>query len=111
MPKVKFMPSGKTADVRPGTTLLAASRRAGALVRTRCGGVAGCLMCKVQVADGSAVTAPTAAERHKLGAGARERLACQTKVLKDVCVQVPEDPLKAAVRRQLEERKEEDGLW
>ncbi|WP_309118663.1 2Fe-2S iron-sulfur cluster-binding protein [Paenibacillus sp.] len=113
MPRVTFQPEGKTIDVRPGTTLLAAARQAGVAVRTRCGGVAGCLMCKVRVVDPSTVTPRTDAERRKLGDGADERLSCQTKATKDATVLVPEDPLKAAVRRQLERQKEEEegGLW
>ncbi len=112
MPRITFLPDGKTIAARPGTTLLGAAREAGVAVRTRCGGVAGCLMCKVKVQDPSAVSPRTDAERRKLGEDADERLACQTKALRDATVIVPEDPLKAAVRRQLERQKEEeDGLW
>ncbi|HZG78344.1 MAG TPA: 2Fe-2S iron-sulfur cluster-binding protein [Paenibacillus sp.] len=113
MPRITFLPEGKTVEVRPGTTLLGAARAAGVAVRTRCGGVAGCLMCKVKVQEPLAVSPRTEAERRKLGDDADERLSCQTKALRDATVVVPEDPLKAAVRRQLERQKqeEEDGLW
>ena len=111
MPKVKFLPSGVTADVRPGTTLLAAALRAGVPVRTRCGGRAGCLMCKVKVLDPAAASRPSPAELRKLGEGSPWRLACQTVPLRDLTVQVPEDPLRAAVRRRLEAGGEEDSLW
>ena len=111
MPKVKFMPSGVTVDVRPGTTLLSAAMKAGVPVRTRCGGAAGCLMCKVKVLDAGNATRPTQAELRKLGSGSPWRLACQTKPIGDVAVEVPEDPLKAAIRRQLERKVEDDPLW
>lgn len=113
MPVVRFEPEGRSADVRAGTTILAASRQAGVAIRTRCGGVTGCLMCKVKVSDAKAVSPVGEAERRKMGDASSSgvRLSCQTKVLGDVAVEVPEDPLKAAVRRQLERQKEEEGLW
>ncbi|HZG57475.1 2Fe-2S iron-sulfur cluster-binding protein [Paenibacillus sp.] len=112
MPRLTFLPDGKTIDVRPGTTVLAAARQAGVGVRTRCGGVAGCLMCKVKVLEPDRVSPPTESERRKMGdAVDGERLACQTKAAGDATIVVPEDPLKAAVRRQLERQKEDDALW
>ncbi|CAI6058271.1 2Fe-2S iron-sulfur cluster-binding protein [Cohnella sp. JJ-181] len=112
--EVVFGPEGQAATVRAGTTLLDASRRAKAQVRTRCGGVAGCLMCKVRVAPEceDALTAPTEAERRKLGPllGEGFRLSCQARVRRAVRVEIPEDPLKAAVRKQLE-RQQSDDLW
>jgi 2Fe-2S ferredoxin len=112
--QVTFLPDGKTINVRPGTTILDASRRARVQIRTRCGGKAACLMCKVIVQD----TAQTSLapcnqnERLKLG-GLQEqgyRLACQAKVTGAVTVIVPEDPLKAAIRKQLERQKEDELL-
>jgi 2Fe-2S ferredoxin len=113
VPNVTFEPSGRQAKVRPGTSLLAAGRQAGVSIRTRCGGVAGCLMCKVKVLQPDGVTPVTDAERRKLGAEVEGgiRLSCQAKAAGNVTVEVPEDPLKAAVRRQLERQKEEEGLW
>lgn len=112
--KVTFLPDGQTAVVRPGTTLLEASRRAKAPVRTRCGGVAGCLMCKVNVdpSEAGALQGPTEAEQRKLGPLLEEgvRLSCQTRVRANVTVRIPEDPLKAAIRKKLAEQAE-DELW
>ncbi|MBN2984323.1 2Fe-2S iron-sulfur cluster-binding protein [Cohnella algarum] len=109
-----FLPDGQSVKVRAGTTVLEAARKARANVRTRCGGVAGCLMCKVSVdeANRSGLSEPTAAELRKLGPLAEQgtRLACQARLLRDAVVQVPEDPLKAAVRKKLAEQAEED-LW
>ncbi|MFC4599089.1 2Fe-2S iron-sulfur cluster-binding protein [Cohnella hongkongensis] len=111
--EVRFEPDGRTASVRPGSTLLEASRRAGVSIRTRCGGVAGCLMCKVRVSDGesAALNPPTQAEIRKLGSQLSEgvRLSCQARAMGDVTVNVPEDPLKAAIRKKLAEQQEDDG--
>ena len=114
---VTFMPSGRQASARAGTTLLEASRRAGESIRTRCGGVAGCLMCKVRVPDDQAafLRPPTLAETRKLGSSLEEgiRLSCQARTAGngDVVVHVPEDPLKAAIRKRLEEQKKQDDDW
>ncbi len=113
--EVRFEPDGRSAGVRPGSTLLEASRRAGVSIRTRCGGVAGCLMCKVNVPERQAafLTPPTEAEIRKLGSLLSQgvRLSCQARAKGDVAVFVPEDPLKAAVRKKLEEQRHEDDWW
>ncbi|CAM4317579.1 2Fe-2S iron-sulfur cluster-binding protein [Saccharibacillus endophyticus] len=112
---VSFSPDGKNVRVRPGTTLLAAARSAGVRIPVRCEGRMGCLMCKVTVeSEGAGVLPPAEAERRKLGASLEDgiRLACQAKVCGDVSVQTPEDPLKRAIRLQLERQKEEeDDFW
>lgn len=93
-------------------TLLDAGRRAGVSIRTRCGGRAACLMCKVNVErDHPGVTPPSLNERRKLGSDLERgiRLACQTRVAGNVTVNVPEDPLKAAIRKQLAKQQEEDN--
>ncbi|TDF99335.1 2Fe-2S iron-sulfur cluster-binding protein [Paenibacillus piri] len=110
---ITFMPNGKTIEVRPGTTILDASRRVRVQIRTRCGGNASCLMCKVLVPAPSAagLTPLNQNERLKLG-GLQEqgyRLACQAKVIGNVTVTLPEDPLKAAVRKQLEMQREDES--
>lgn len=112
-PEITFLPDNKKVQVRPGTTILDAGRKARVHIRTRCGAKAACLMCKVIVANPSGLGPLGANERMKLG-GLDERgyrLACQAKVFGDVSVQIPEDPLKAAVREQLaRQRMEDDGL-
>jgi uncharacterized 2Fe-2S/4Fe-4S cluster protein (DUF4445 family) len=109
---VTFKPDNRSVSVRPGTTLLDASRRARVNIRTRCGGVAGCLMCKVNVTEEQAayLQAPTEAETYKLGSLLEEgvRLSCQARVKGNVTVTIPEDPLKAAIRKQLAEQKQQD---
>ena len=110
--EVYFLPDDVRIEVRTGTNLLDAARRAKVNVRSRCAGKAGCLMCKVTVDDQSNLLPMAKAERLKLGTLANQgiRLACQAVINGDVKVQVPEDPLKAAVRAQLARQKEED-LW
>ncbi|CAM3394054.1 2Fe-2S iron-sulfur cluster-binding protein [Marinicrinis lubricantis] len=109
MPKVGFLPNERTVDVKAGTTLLEASRKAGVAIRTRCGGNASCLMCKVHVGPGQGVLEPSAKESYKMGDWTKhhQRLACQTRVIGDAVVTLPEDPLKAAVRAKLEQLKKE----
>ncbi|WP_342561825.1 2Fe-2S iron-sulfur cluster-binding protein [Paenibacillus sp. FSL R7-0345] len=114
---VTFQPDERRAVVKQGTTLLEAARKAGVVIPTRCDGKAACLMCKVTVSQDSkdAVRPPDEAESRKLGSLLEQgiRLACQTAVWKDLSVTVPEDPLKAAVRRRLEaaRRGGMDELW
>ncbi|WP_379129164.1 2Fe-2S iron-sulfur cluster-binding protein [Paenibacillus sp. sgz500958] len=112
-----FLPDGRSATVPSGVTVLEAARRAGLTISTRCGGKAGCLMCKVtvEITEEQSVRPPGEVERRKLGSLLQKgvRLACQTAILNDVTVIVPEDPLKAAVRRRLEaaRRGGEEELW
>jgi uncharacterized 2Fe-2S/4Fe-4S cluster protein (DUF4445 family) len=116
MPKITFLPDGISLDVHAGTTLLDAAGKARVAVRTRCGGQASCLMCKVHVKPDqpAALQQPTAREQRKLGLLPSEgiRLACQARIVADVTVHVPEDPLKAAIRKKLEDQnRERDQLW
>jgi len=80
-------------------------------IRTRCGGKAACMMCKVQVPDPSGLAPINQNERLKLGGQEEQgyRLACQAKVTGTVTAVLPEDPLKAAVRKQLARQQEEEG--
>ncbi|MDT3426829.1 ferredoxin [Paenibacillus forsythiae] len=115
--KIVFLPEGRQTEIAPGVSLLQAARKAGVKIATRCDGKAGCLMCKVKIEEETlgAVNPPGDIERRKLGSQLNDgvRLACQAIVRGDVRVTVPEDPLKAAVRRRLEEarRGQEDELW
>jgi 2Fe-2S ferredoxin len=108
-PEVIFMPDDKSVRVRPGTTLLDAAKRARVAIRSRCGGNASCLMCKVVVEDQAGLAPMSSKEDVKLGDLQREsyRLACQARVLRDVKAVVPEDPLKAAIRAQLAKQEED----
>ncbi|WP_199614966.1 2Fe-2S iron-sulfur cluster-binding protein [Paenibacillus alkalitolerans] len=112
MADVTFRPHNRTIKVRPGTTVLSAARKAGVFIRSRCGGTAACLMCKVTAEPNSRIMTMQPKERLKLGPLAEEgvRLACQAVLQGDSVIHVPEDPLKAAIRRRLEQQ-EEDTLW
>lgn len=112
--EVTFWPSGRSIKVKPGTTLLDAARRANVSIRTRCGGKAACFMCKVAVRPESELQPIGDMERRKLSGldGDHFRLACQARVAGKVDVEVPPDPLRAAVARQLARQAEEnDDLW
>lgn len=108
--EVIFFPDKKTVIVRPGTSLLDASKRARVSIRSRCGGQASCLMCKVTVQDQSGLSPVASKEELKLGdlKDRSIRLACQARVTRNAVVEIPEDPLKAAIRAQLQRQKEED---
>lgn len=112
--EVTFWPSGKKIKVRHGTTLLDAARRANLPIVTRCGGKAACFMCKVSVRPESELLPIGDNERRKLSGleGDHIRLGCQAKVAGKVSVDIPLDPLRAAVARQLARQAEEnDDLW
>ncbi|MFC4103736.1 2Fe-2S iron-sulfur cluster-binding protein [Paenibacillus xanthanilyticus] len=106
-----FMPEGKTIQVRAGVSVLDAARKAGVPIRTRCDGKAACLMCKVTT-DGQGLSRIQPIEQRKLAGLEAEgtRLACQARVNGAAVVHVPEDPLRAAIRKQLQ-RQEEEPLW
>jgi uncharacterized 2Fe-2S/4Fe-4S cluster protein (DUF4445 family) len=110
--EVTFFPDRKSVKVRSGTTLLETGKRARVSIRSRCGGNASCLMCKVTVEDQSGLSPIEAKESLKLGdlKDSSIRLACQVRVLRDCTVVIPEDPLKAAIRAQLERQRMEDEL-
>lgn len=109
---VTFNPDDKSIKVRPGTTVLDAAKRARVAIRTRCGGFASCLMCKVTVHDQSGLSPIESKEELKLGdlKDRSIRLSCQARITGDTEVLVPEDPLKAAIRAQLAKQKEEDDF-
>lgn len=106
--EITFLPDGQTVRVRPGTTVLEAGRRARVPIRTRCGGRAACLMCKIIVQDQTGLSPLNRQEVLKLGSlhEAGYRLACQARIIGKTAVTLPEDPLKAAIRAQLAKQKE-----
>ena len=100
---VDFEPLGRRARVEPGTTLLEAARQAGVGLNAVCGGAGTCGTCRVRVVAGE-VTPPTGAEQESLADGFR--LACQTRVLGDVRVDVPPTSITAPQRAQVEGREQ-----
>jgi len=112
--RVTFQPEGKTIAVPRGTSVLDAARRARIAIKTRCGGKAGCLMCKVKQLSADGLSPPHEPELRKLGSdiGQGMRLSCQARVTGHAIVEVPEDPLRSAVRRLLAKQQEDDdALW
>ncbi len=105
-----FMPDNVTVTVKKGTTLLRAAQQARVHIRTRCGGKASCLMCKVKVLDREGCSMPEAKEIRKLGdwINSGYRLACQARAVSAVTVDIPEDPLKAAIRKQLAAQRQNE---
>lgn len=85
MPKVTFLPAGRSAEVAPGTTILDAAEEAGVELPSNCGGVCACTTCHVWVERGSeSLSEIEEREDDKLqeaaGVGPRSRLACQARV-------------------------------
>ncbi len=99
---VNFEPLGRRVRVAPGTTLLDAARQAGVGLNAVCGGAGTCGTCCVRVVAGE-VSPPTEAERDAVADGLR--LACQTRVLSDVRVDVPPASITAPQRAQIEGRE------
>jgi uncharacterized 2Fe-2S/4Fe-4S cluster protein (DUF4445 family) len=88
MAKVTFRPDEVSVEVERGVTLLAAAKAAGVEVASICGGDGICGRCRVIVKDGTIEAAPTTLlTREEIQKG--YVLACQTKVLGDVAVEVP----------------------
>ena len=84
-----------TLEVEEGTKLIDAASDNGFLVATRCGGVADCRTCRMEVeSGGDALTPIEDAERYALEEleerSPRHRLSCQARVLGDVTVFVPD---------------------
>jgi len=92
--RVIFEPDGSDVLVPAGTLLSKAAAAAGKAVETPCGGMGTCGKCRVKVSG--AVDEPNAAERKRLSEediASGYRLSCQTQILGDVHVEIPETSL------------------
>ena len=85
---IRFHPYGREARVREDATLLDAAREAGIPLRSSCGGEGTCGKCRLIVRTGSVDTSPSAALTE---AEVKDGyvLACQTRALEDLDVEVP----------------------
>jgi uncharacterized 2Fe-2S/4Fe-4S cluster protein (DUF4445 family) len=95
---------GRVVRVSPGSSILDGLRIADTVVSSICGGIGVCCDCKVVVLKGS-VSEPTDAEESGLedeSLANGVRLACQTRLLGDTVVSIPEESLPAEQRIQLE---------
>jgi len=101
--KVKFKPSGKTAEAKKGADLLSVAVSCGVFINSSCGGEGVCGRCKVLIKKGKFRTEPTGRishEERKKGAV----LACLTTVEGNLEVFVP-----GGSRLDLGKVKEEDA--
>ncbi len=90
MPKVTFHPDDESVEVERGVTLQTAAKAAGVELASICGGDGICGRCRVIVKNGNIEAAPTTLlSRDEVQKG--YVLACQTKVLGDVVVEVPSE--------------------
>jgi uncharacterized 2Fe-2S/4Fe-4S cluster protein (DUF4445 family) len=95
MPTVTFLPSYRKIEVEQGGTLLDAAQRAGLAVNVVCGGLGKCGKCMVFLKSGRAEFDPEKLPRFFSPAEIENSacLACQTTVLGDLVVTVPESTL------------------
>jgi len=91
---VTFQPSGRRGSAAAGTDLLSVSRGLGVEIESACGGKGTCKKCRVRIESApESLSPPTDVERNALGAeglAAGMRLACQSRIVGDVKVFVPE---------------------
>lgn len=85
MPVMTVLPAGRSFEVAPDTTILAALLAAGENMKSKCGGEAKCGACHVFIHDGrKTVSKMQRAENERLdsivGVGSKSRLACQTRI-------------------------------
>ncbi|MDD5338729.1 MAG: ASKHA domain-containing protein [Dehalococcoidales bacterium] len=118
---IVFQPSGLRGKVDAGSTILNAARELGVSLESVCGGKGACGKCKVRIEEGeyrkygikSSVAATTTVDEvnskylSKQQLKQNYRLACQTKIVGDVVVFVPEESRKGqqVVRKEATARK------
>jgi ferredoxin len=90
MATVAFVPSGKTREIKPGATILAAANQVKLPIGQSCDGDGVCGWCRVTVVQGlDQLAPPTDLEKKLMTAcsfGANERAACLAKVRGDITV-------------------------
>jgi len=95
MPRVTFVPSGRSAEVARGASILESAKAAGVDLPHNCGGVCACTTCHVWIETGLAsLSEVEEAEDDRLdqavGLSPGSRLGCQARVgVEDVVVRVP----------------------
>src|SRR5210317_303698 len=86
---VHFLPDDVEATVEEGENLLNVAANAGVYIHAFCGGEGVCGKCKVQIEQGE-VSATQATQLKTAEIAQGFRLACQSKVVTDLVVQIPE---------------------
>jgi len=100
MPIVRFVKEQLEVDVPEGTTILEASRQAGAPEGDRCGGVCACSTCHVYVVQGFDRTSEIEDEEFDILDKATDvrmssRLGCQARVNGDIAVEISDESFQA----------------
>jgi len=101
--QITFQPLGRRAPAAEGQTILAAAHEAGVPIASVCGGAGTCGRCQVRLVRGT-VSPLGDDEAALLPPGeivAGYRLACQTRVLSDIELEVPAESLAVAQRLQV----------
>lgn len=107
---VMFTNEQKKVMVRQGESILQAAIKARVGLAHKCGGKGSCTTCKVTIQPDSLhkISAPSHFEQRLISEKQLQegiRLGCQSRILQDIEVQLPEDPLKAIIRAQLEKQR------
>jgi uncharacterized 2Fe-2S/4Fe-4S cluster protein (DUF4445 family) len=94
---VIFQPEGKETLVPEGSTLLKAAQDSDVHLNASCNGKGSCGKCKLVVESGNVISEPTAllSDREK---EKNYVLACQTKLLGDVTVKIPEETIERKLK-------------
>ena len=87
--KVHFLPDDVKATVQEGENLLNVAANAGVYIHAFCGGEGVCGKCKVQIDQGE-VSATQATQLKNTEIEQGFRLACQSKIVTDLVVKIPE---------------------
>lgn len=111
MPKVTFLPDGKTVEVPRGMSILDAATKNGIFIEHACGGFCACTTCHVIVPEGlDRLSEMADAEMDRLDFAEHvtleSRLACQARVKGDVTVRIPDATTFGGAHLSREERAE-----
>ena len=115
MPIVRFIKENLQVEVPEGTTILEASRRAGAPEGDRCGGVCACSTCHVYVVKGFDQTSEIEDEEFDILDKAFDvrmtsRLGCQAKIHGDIAVEISDESFDAFGDEHPDKREQVQAL-
>jgi len=113
MVQIQIQPVGKRVAVTKDMRLIEAARAAGIDLASACGGEGSCGQCQIVILQGE-VTPPTPDEEFVLDNLERAgglRLACSTKALSDLTIQIPRSSLITGQRLQIESNLREISVY
>jgi len=87
--RVEFLPDGRELLVEKGTTIADAAMRAGVVLTMACGGLGNCGKCKVLPQPLSSVVSKSSGPLTDQEVSEGYRLACMTKIVGEVRIEVP----------------------